>query len=181
MTISAAARRTVRLRASHACEYCGVSEAETGGELTIDHYQPRAHGGDDNVNNLVYSCFRCNQYKAGYWPTDARDESLWNPRRNRKSAHIVDLSDGILAPLTASGAFTVRRLRLNRPALVAYRRRNREQSEAQRLIEQYQETVAVLEQLHQYQLHLLDEQRLLLDEQHALLRILLSRAEPPRS
>ena len=48
----------VRLRANFACEYCGVTETDTGGLLTVDHYQPRAHGGSDDLGNLVYCCHR---------------------------------------------------------------------------------------------------------------------------
>ena len=40
MTISSDAREAVRRRATFACEYCGVSETDTAGALTIDHNQP---------------------------------------------------------------------------------------------------------------------------------------------
>jgi hypothetical protein len=93
--------------------------------------------------------------------------------------HLIGLPDGTLAARTPTGAFTLRRLRLNRPPLVRYRRRQHERAEARRLIERYRETVAVLEQLHRYQISLLEEQRLLLQEQRALLRALLGQAEPP--
>jgi hypothetical protein len=32
-------RRLVRERANLAGEYCGVTEADTGGELTVDHFR----------------------------------------------------------------------------------------------------------------------------------------------
>ena len=56
------------------CGYCGVSEADTGGELTVDHYQPRTAGGGDDEDNLVYACMKCNQYKGAFVP-DANDGS----------------------------------------------------------------------------------------------------------
>ncbi len=33
-------RELVRQRAHFACEFCGVTETDVGGELTIDHFQP---------------------------------------------------------------------------------------------------------------------------------------------
>ncbi len=48
----------VRRRYRQACGYCGVSETDAGGALTVDHYRPVADGGDDSEDNLVYACFR---------------------------------------------------------------------------------------------------------------------------
>ena len=61
--ISDALRERIRQEADFACEFCGVSEIDVGGELTIDHYQPKTKGGSDQRENLLYSCMRCNQYK----------------------------------------------------------------------------------------------------------------------
>ena len=68
MSISTDVRWAVRQRAHFACEFCGVTETDTGGELTIDHFQPHTKGGTDAPENLLYCCHRCNQYKADYWP-----------------------------------------------------------------------------------------------------------------
>ncbi len=57
----------VRRRANFACEYCGVTETDTGGRLSVDHLKPRAHGGADALDNLLYCCHRCNLYKADFW------------------------------------------------------------------------------------------------------------------
>jgi beta-xylosidase-like protein/HNH endonuclease len=76
VSISADTRRQVRERAGFACEYCGVSETDAGGELTIDHFQPRTCGGTDDTENLLYCCHRCNEYKAGYWPERPDDTHL---------------------------------------------------------------------------------------------------------
>jgi len=54
MTISPPVLEQVRLRAQFACEYCGVMEADTGGELTVDHFQPSTRGGSDDASNLLY-------------------------------------------------------------------------------------------------------------------------------
>ena len=54
MSIKPAIREQVRQRAQLACEFCGITEADVGSQLTIDHFQPRAKGGDDSLDNLVY-------------------------------------------------------------------------------------------------------------------------------
>lgn len=122
MTIPAAVRLFVRQRANFACEYCGVTETAVGGELTIDHFQPSAHGGDDDPENLMYCCQRFNGYKADYWPVAPVTPRLWNPRQEPSTAHMFPLSNGVVYPLTEVGSFTIKRLRLNRPPLVAHRR-----------------------------------------------------------
>jgi hypothetical protein len=174
MSISSELRLLIRQRADYACEYCGVSETDSGGELTIDHYHPQRHGGADTEDNLLYACPRCNLYKSDYWPTDEPAPMLWNPRRERRDAHILALVDGTLYPLTLTGAFTIQRLRLNRPPLVAHRRRQYEQMEETRLLAQFRDIVALLEQLQQQHAALLDEQRALLEQQRALLTFLLA-------
>jgi HNH endonuclease len=170
-------RRQVRQRAHFACEYCGVTETDTGGELTVDHYQPQSSGGTNNLDNLLYCCFRCNQYKADYWPTQQGDPVLWNPRQEAMDVHLLRLVNGRLYPITAVGEFTLRRLRLNRPALVAFRLRRQSQAEEQRLLTRLGDLVTLLERLCQQQTSLLSEQRAFLEEQRILIRLLLEQAE----
>ncbi len=177
MTISEEIRKQVRGRANYACEFCGVTEIDTGGELTLDHYQPKAKGGTDDLDNLLYCCARCNQYKLDYWPTQPNDPVLWNPRREPASQHFLELDDGTLHPLTAAGAFTLKRLRLNRLPLVAYRLRKRQRTEELRLLTRYRDLVQLLEQLNTQLSAHMEEQRHLLEEQRELLRLLLSRRE----
>jgi len=47
MITNKALRAQIRQRAAFACEYCGVIETDTGGLLTIDHFQPSSKGGND--------------------------------------------------------------------------------------------------------------------------------------
>jgi len=175
MTIKAAIRKQVRERAGFACEFCGISETDTGGQLTIDHFQPKAKGGDDSLDNLLYCCARCNQYKLDYWPSRPDDPPLWNPRREPSSQHFLELDDGTLHPLTPTGAFVVRRLRLNRPALVAHRVYKRLEAEETRLLTRYRDLVQLTERLLAEQSLLMEEQRALLEEQRELLGLLLGR------
>ena len=57
----------VRQRFSQRCGYCGVSEVDAGGPLTVDHYHPLA-AGSENIESLVYACFKCNQFKGDFSP-----------------------------------------------------------------------------------------------------------------
>jgi hypothetical protein len=176
MTITDDMREQVRRRANFACEFCGVTETDAGSELTIDHYHPRAKGGTNNLENLLYCCPRCNQYKLDYWPAQPDDPSLWDPRRESASQHFFEMDDGTLHPLTAVGAFTLKRLRLNRPPLVAYRLRKRQRAEEVRLLTRYREIVQLLEQLNTQLSDLMEEQRQLLGEEWELLRLLHARS-----
>ncbi|HEY0739585.1 MAG TPA: HNH endonuclease [Herpetosiphonaceae bacterium] len=177
MTISAELRDFVRRRAHFACEYCGVTETDTGGELTIDHYQPQSIGGTDEPENLLYCCVRCNQYKADYWPTPPNDPPLWNPRTEPTLTHFLRLEDGTLYPLTPTATFTSQRLRLNRSPLIAYRRQQNRQAEERRLLVRYRELLTLLEQIQAQHLALLQEHRQLLEEQRTLIRMLLNENE----
>ena len=168
-------REEVRWRANYACEFCGVREKDCGGELTIDHFQPKSKNGSDTLENLLYCCIRCNQYKQDYWPANPREPSLWNPRQEPASQHFLQLDDGTLYPLTPTGSFTLKRLRLNRPPLVAYRLKKQQQEEKLRLLTRYQELVKVLAQLQIQSSHLIKEQQDLLKEQQELLNLLLNR------
>jgi hypothetical protein len=172
MTISVQSLAELRRRAGYACEYCGVQETDTGGELTVDHFQPQAHGGTDDLSNLLYCCHRCNLYKADYWQNQPSDIPLWNPRQESADSHFVRLLDGSLYPITRVSGFTIGRLRLNRPALVAYRRRKQSESEEFKLLARYREVIALLERLQQQQAALLEDHRALLEEQKRLLRLL---------
>ena len=177
MTLPAELWERVRRRADFACEYCGVTETDVGGPLTVDHFRPQAHGGSDDPANLLYCCHRCNSYKADYWPARPTDLALWNPRQESIDAHLLLLWDGTLYPITATGTITLGRLRLNRAPLTANRLRRQAQAEERRLLARYREVIALLEQLQRQQAALLGEQRALLEEQRAVLQLLLKTGE----
>jgi HNH endonuclease len=173
VSISAAIRQQVRQRADCACEFCHIHEDDAGATLTIDHFRPRSKGGSDELNNLVYACPSCNQYKQDYWPIDAQSLSLWNPRNEDFTEHFTEAENGQLIGLTLVGAFTIRHLRLNRPQLVAYRQNHRRQSESQQLLVQCQEVISSLDQLNDQLAGLVAEQKRLLLQQQRLIRVLL--------
>jgi len=168
-------RRLVRERANSACEYCGVTESDTGGELTVDHFRPQAANGGNEPDNLLYCCYRCNQYKSDYWPTEPDHVGLWNPRREPMSSHLLLLADGRLYPITAVGTLTLAQLRLNRPALVAYRLRERSHEEEQRLLQNYRDALGLIASMRLQEELILREQQDLLAQLRGLVGLLLQR------
>ncbi|MCW3055251.1 MAG: hypothetical protein JWN14_4421 [Chthonomonadales bacterium] len=117
----------VRQRFHARCGYCGVSETDVGGELTVDHYVPVIAGGDDSDDNLIYACVRCNLYKGDYTVSSnaALDERVLHPLNDTLSDHYVENEVGVLESQTPRGMFHIALLRLNRPQLIQHRRRKR--------------------------------------------------------
>ena len=54
-------RREIFIRDGFTCQYCG----RQGGDLTIDHINPRSLGGGHSWENLVTACKGCNHRKGG--------------------------------------------------------------------------------------------------------------------
>lgn len=175
MISDTAIRNEVRQRSMYECEFCGISETDSGGELTIDHFRPKSKGGDDCLGNLVYCCIRCNQYKFDYWPITPDEPMLFNPRIENFEDHFLRLDNGTLYALTPTGIFTLKRLRLNRPSLVANRLRKIKYFENNRLLKKYENFAHLLEQMMSQQAELMEEQQKLLKEQYELLDLLVNR------
>ena len=170
MSVSLELRDEVRKRARRTCEYCGVTEAEVGSELTLDHFRPDKEGGQGTSENLVYACHRCNEHKGAYWPKNLEDLPLWNPRLQTREEHFIQLMDGTLLALTPVGHWTIQRLRLNRSPLVLNRLSRQERANLSHQIRQYRDVVRLLSELlaqqqvtQQEQAELLHQYRLLLN------------------
>jgi hypothetical protein len=174
MSLTASIREQVRQRAQCACEFCGVTEIDVGGMLTIDHFQPHTKAGSDTLENLVYACIACNQYKQDYWPRTEIAPMLWNPRQESASQHFVEQEDGELIALTPTGVFTIKRLRLNRSQLIIARQRRQQQLQVERLLRRYQKLTTLQSQINIQLTDLAMEQQMLLKDQRKWLRILLS-------
>lgn len=144
--MSAADRRQkVRELYDFRCGYCGISETDAGSLLTLDHFQPASKGGSDTLDNLVYCCHACNEFKNDYWNPES-DRRILHPKREALAEHLILAEDGKLEVLTPTGEFHLKRLRLNREALIAHRlvqvRLTKDRAERQALLG----TVAQLEQ-----------------------------------
>jgi hypothetical protein len=61
-TLSKKLRFEIFKRDSFTCQYCGRRPPEI--VLEVDHINPRANGGDDDILNLITACFACNRGKA---------------------------------------------------------------------------------------------------------------------
>jgi hypothetical protein len=175
MSLSPAIREYVRQRAYCTCEFCGISEIDAGGLLTIDHFHPRSKNGTDDVENLIYACASCNQYKQDYWPIEKTAPTLWNPRQESADQHVFEQEDGQLTALTPMGVFTIKRLRLNRSQLVSARHRRNQRLQVERLLQHYQALTALQAQITLQLTHLATEQQSILSEQRRWIRLLLRR------
>lgn len=78
MSVSKRTRFEVFKRDKFTCQYCGKSAPDI--VLHIDHIEPKASGGSDDILNLVTSCQACNLGKA-----DRRlsDDSAVTKKRNQ--------------------------------------------------------------------------------------------------
>lgn len=63
--VSTGTRFKVFKRDNFKCQYCGLSPATVVGViLHVDHRMPVAHGGSNDIDNLVTACSQCNLGKA---------------------------------------------------------------------------------------------------------------------
>jgi len=113
------------------CAYCERPEFALGGEesFEIDHFRPK--GGkfqslEAHYPNLYYACAKCNRYKGAVWPSDelmAEGFQFADPcQEDMYSKHLREQpASGELKALTNCGLYTAEKVRLNRPALLAWR------------------------------------------------------------
>ena len=67
-------RKTIIQRDSSTCQYCGKYVEDNGIDLHIDHINPKSNGGNNEKNNLMVSCVRCNLIKGGMTIDEFRDK-----------------------------------------------------------------------------------------------------------
>lgn len=110
------------------CCYCHTSAANSGIPLSLDHIQPTSKGGTTTFENVCLCCRPCNEFKSDLStaedPLTGERVSLFHPRQQRWQDHFAWSADASMQDgLTATGRATVAALRMNRPLLVAARRR----------------------------------------------------------
>lgn len=115
--MDAATRRTVRERAGHRCEYCGLHQDQSPlAALHVEHILPKKHGGTDELDNLALACIDCNLHKgsnvAGYDPETEALTELFHPRRHVWTDHF-EWQGIVIVGVTAIGRTTVEVLNLN--------------------------------------------------------------------
>jgi hypothetical protein len=119
-------REAVAERARRRCEYCRLPEsADPHQAFHLEHVIPRQHGGDDRLENLAWSCSRCNRRKgtnlATIEPASGELVELFHPRHDRWDEHF-ELRDARIYGLTATGVATARLLDMNAHHRVQLRR-----------------------------------------------------------
>lgn len=65
----ALSRKNILLRDHNTCQFCG--RVFPASELTLDHVLPRSRGGRSSWENLVASCYACNNRKGDRTPEEA--------------------------------------------------------------------------------------------------------------
>jgi hypothetical protein len=125
MTITAANRQIVILRAGGCCEYCRLKKTDETSPFHIDHIVPIKHHGSDDVDNLCFCCYQCNAYKgsnvAAADPVSGKAEFLFHPRSQTWAEHFEVGADGMLNGKTPQGRVTVDVLRMNEELRIEYR------------------------------------------------------------
>lgn len=172
MSVSNATFQAVRDRALYACEYCGVREADSRALLTVDHIQPESRGGDSDLVNLAYACFRCNLYKSAYWPKHPTDVPLWNPRVEPRNFHMIEMLDGRMMALTDVGRITIGKLRLNRKQAVMGRVNVQKENDRKTVLRRLSDAITMFAQINNDQEVLTKEHHEFLQQQLRLLRVI---------
>ncbi len=88
-------REAIYLRDHGRCQYCGLKLAKT--DVHLDHVTPRARGGKTTWENVVTSCFPCNQKKRDRLPAEAGMRLLSRPERPGSLPLMATLRDVLVA------------------------------------------------------------------------------------
>ncbi|MBK6903909.1 MAG: HNH endonuclease [Saprospirales bacterium] len=119
--IPARIKESIRSRAKSRCEYCLSPEDFSTYNFSADHIIPSAKDGNDDLENLAFSCQGCNSHK--YDKIEAEDPAtnevatLFNPRKNNWNDHFSEIIGK-----TPTGRATVEALKLNRERLILLRK-----------------------------------------------------------
>ena len=83
-------RENVYTRDKGKCQYCGEDVKRM--EITYDHVLPRSHGGKTCWENVVISCFPCNQKKKNRTPEQAKMRVIQSPVKPRSLPNTIRLT-----------------------------------------------------------------------------------------
>jgi hypothetical protein len=124
---SSTEREAVAQRAQGSCEYCQVPEDFCPDTFEMEHITPLAHGGNNELNNIAFSCSGCNQAKGVQMeavdPVTQLTVRLFNPRRDDWQVHFRWI-DGFtrVEGVTPIGRATIECLEFNRTGCINLRR-----------------------------------------------------------
>ncbi len=125
--ISKSKKIQVKKRADYCCEYCKSQELFSATAFTVDHIMPQSKTGDDELNNLAFSCQGCNGSKynktSGFDTLTLQVTALYNPRKQIWSEHFAWSEDAtVIIGISPTGRVTVEELKLNREGLINLRK-----------------------------------------------------------
>lgn len=106
--------RTLFARDRNICAYCGQFYKKE--KLTCDHIIPQSKGGKDIWENVVTSCYSCNQYKGNKSLQEVGIELLYVPYTPSLNEHLILQNRKILADqmdFLMKGVSGESRLRIN--------------------------------------------------------------------
>ncbi len=112
-------RQFVRQRAEDRCEYCRLRQEHAPlWRHQIEHVIAIKHGGGDYLDNLAWTCVRCNLSKSSNLSridnTTGQVVELFNPRTQSWHDHFAYQGTEIIG-LTPTGRATVAVLNMNEP------------------------------------------------------------------
>jgi hypothetical protein len=114
--ISVTLRRQVIERAGNRCEYCLLPAGIAFFPHEVDHVIAEKHGGNTKIDNLAFSCWRCNRHKGsdlGSFDPETKEFSLlFNPRTQDWTEHFAVQEEHIVG-MTPEGRTTISLLGLN--------------------------------------------------------------------
>lgn len=116
--VSKKIRKQVAKRANLCCEYCLSFEGHAFIKFQIEHIISIKHGGTNELDNLAYSCFYCNNNKGTDLGTITDNHPLlpfYHPRKDEWLEHF-EISDHIILPKTVIAKGTIKILGLNEEA-----------------------------------------------------------------
>ena len=83
-------RKNVYIRDGGCCQYCGKKVSKK--ESTLDHVLPKSRGGVIRWNNVVLSCFSCNQKKGNRTPQEASMKLRREPKPLTYHQYLASIS-----------------------------------------------------------------------------------------
>ena len=118
----------------HQCVYCAIDDNTFGGirNYHVEHYRPKSLAQfkhlKDEFTNLFYACAVCNGFKGDDWKDNDSDAlgliGYPNPSQiDYADIFVVDDTSGLVTGKVVSSKYIAKRLCLNRPQLISYRRR----------------------------------------------------------
>jgi hypothetical protein len=119
-------REEIREDCLNRCVYCDIHESENGGDenMNLDHFRPKKYEEfrklENDPNNLVWACHRCNNLKADHWPaigtpyTYTSKEGFIDPFVENYHEYFAIESDGTIKPLKDPANYMISLLHLNR-------------------------------------------------------------------